>query len=161
MKTTRQKLLFTIRGWVLFFAVSLALSGITAFPVERELYWLLQFKTRMPAALAEFISQCYEGVSQTNLRYPFIAYGYDWLAYAHIVFALIFIGPLRNPVQNIWVIEWAMIACIGIFPLAMIAGPMRGIPLYWRFIDCSFGAIGIIPLIIVRKKILRLKQLQY
>ena len=40
-----------------------------------------------------------------------------------------------------------IVACIAIFPLAMICGPLRGIPFYWRLIDCSFGVIGIIPLV--------------
>ena len=40
-----------------------------------------------------------------------------------------------------------MIACGGVIPLAMICGLLRGIPLYWRFIDCSFSILGVIPLI--------------
>lgn len=160
MKTTQRQLLVSIRAWIIFFMVSLALSGITAFPVETELHWLLQFQNLMPSTLASFITRCYEGIKNTNQLYPFLAYGYDWLAYAHIVFALMFIGPLKDPVKNVWVIEWAMIACIGIFPLAMIAGPVRGIPLYWRFIDCSFGIIGIIPLLIVRRRIIALQKIQ-
>jgi hypothetical protein len=68
-----------------------------------------------------------------------------------------FIGPLRDPVRNIWVIEWAMLACVAVIPLAMIAGPIRGIPVYWRLLDCSFGVIGIIPLWIVRRWIKNMK----
>ena len=82
-----------------------------------------------------------------------MAYGTDWLAFAHIVIAVAFIGPLRDPVKNIWVIEFGIIACIMIFPLALIAGPIRGIPFYWRLIDCMFGAIGIVPLMIVHRLI--------
>lgn len=40
-----------------------------------------------------------------------------------------------------------MFACVAVIPLAMICGPIRGIPLYWRLVDCSFGVIGILPLI--------------
>jgi hypothetical protein len=29
--------------------------------------------------------------------YPFLAYGTDWLAFAHIVIAVFFIGPLVKP----------------------------------------------------------------
>jgi hypothetical protein len=29
----------------------------------------------------------------------------------------------------------------------MICGQVRGIPFYWRLIDCSFGVIGAVPLI--------------
>jgi hypothetical protein len=58
-------------------------------------------------------------------------YGTDWLAFAHLVIAVAFWGPLRDPVRNIWVIEWGMIACVGIVPLALFAGPVRDIPLWW------------------------------
>jgi hypothetical protein len=155
----KRKLLH-IRLMVWFFMIMLALSGITAFPVETELHWLLQFKNTMPNSLADFIQQVYNGIADTNLKYPFLAYGYDWLAFAHLVIALLFIGVLKNPVQNIWVIEWAMIACIAIFPLAFIAGPIRQMPLYWQLIDCSFGVFGIIPLYLCRKWIIQLKQMQ-
>ena len=33
-------------------------------------------------------------------------------------------------------------ACLAVIPLALICGPIRGIPFYWRLIDCSFGVIG-------------------
>jgi hypothetical protein len=83
---------------------------------------------------------------QVNENHSFLLYGYDWLAFAHFVLAILFIGPYRDPVKNIWVIEFGMIACVLIIPLAMIAGPARGIPLGWRLIDCSFGVFGFIPL---------------
>ncbi|HSC40464.1 MAG TPA: hypothetical protein VLD19_21425, partial [Chitinophagaceae bacterium] len=124
---TDKKLLLRIRLLILFFIIALALSGITAFPVETELQSLLARRPQMPAPLAAFITQCYEGISMTNSRYPMLAYGYDWLAFAHLVIAMAFIGPLKDPVKNIWVIEWAMLACIAVIPLAMIAGPIRQI----------------------------------
>jgi hypothetical protein len=40
-----------------------------------------------------------------------------------------------------------------VIPLAMIAGAVRGIPIGWRLIDCSFGVIGSIPLVICRRGI--------
>jgi hypothetical protein len=82
-----------------------------------------------------------------------MAYGTDWLAFAHIVIAVAFIGPLRDPVRNIWVIEFGMIACALVIPLALIFGPLRGIPFFWRLIDCSFGIIGFVPLWLVRREI--------
>jgi len=136
--------------------IALALSGITAFPLETELHWLLGFSNHMPAELAAFFQKVYDALHYTNLHYPMLAYGYDWLAFAHLVIALFFIGPLKDPVKNIWVIEWGMIACVAIIPLAFIAGPIRGIPFYWKCIDCSFGIIGIIPLYIVWKWIRQL-----
>jgi len=98
------------------------------------------------------------GLQVTNVRYPFILYGTDWLAFAHLMIAVAFIGPLRDPVRNIWVIQSGMIACVCIIPLAAIAGPIRGIPFGWSLIDMSFGVVGIIPLIIVCRLTRRLER---
>ena len=152
-----KKQLTRIRAMIVFFMIALALSGITAFPLETELHWLLGFRNAMPDALTAFIAKVYDALQYTNAHYPMLAYGYDWLAFAHIVIALFFIGPLRDPVKNIWVIEWGMIACVAIIPLAFIARPIRGIPLYWTLIDCSFGVFGIIPLYIVWRWIKKLE----
>lgn len=64
-----------------------------------------------------------------------------------------FWGPWRDIIRNIWVIEWGMICCIAIIPLALIAGPMRHIPFWWTLIDMSFGVVGIVPLVVVRRLI--------
>jgi hypothetical protein len=56
------------------------------------------------------MNRVHAGVSETYRLYPFIAYGTDWLAFAHIVIAVAFWGPLKNPVRNVWVIEFGMIA---------------------------------------------------
>lgn len=52
-----------------------------------------------------------------------------------------------------------MIACALVIPLAVICGPIRGIPIYWRLIDCSFGVFGIIPLWLCRNYVVRLKKM--
>lgn len=52
-----------------------------------------------------------------------------------------------------------MIACAGIIPLALICGPIRGIPFFWTLIDMSFGVFGVIPLYVVLRKIRRLEAL--
>jgi hypothetical protein len=41
----------------------------------------------------------------------------------------------------------------------LIAGPLRGIPVFHQIIDCGFGLLGLIPLAIVREKIRRLEKL--
>ena len=154
MNTHRR--LARIRLLILFFMLMLTLSGVTAFATETELQWLLQFGGAMPNALQQWIQQVYNALADTNSKYPFLMYGYDWLAFAHLVIALVFIGPYRDPQRNIWVIDWAIIACICVLPLALIAGPLRGIPLYWQWIDCSFGIVGIIPLLVCRRWIKQL-----
>lgn len=157
MKPGTELQLQKVRRLILFFIIMLLLSGITAFPAETELRWLLQFSSSMPAAMELWLKKVYSAIKDTNNAYPFLMYGYDWLAFAHIVIAIAFIGPYRQPVKNIWIIEWGMIACIGVLPLAFIAGPVRGIPVYWQFIDCSFGIFGIIPLYICRRWIKKLE----
>jgi hypothetical protein len=142
-----------IRIWLTLFVIGLALSGITAFALESELHWLiLHWPLDRDTALFAWIVKAYEALLDNNVRYPFLAYGYDWLAFGHLIIALFFIGPIRRPVENKWVLIIGMIACAGVFPLAFIAGPIRGIPLYWRLIDCSFGVLGIIPLLICYRK---------
>ena len=71
--------------------------------------------------------------------------------------AIAFIGPWRDPVRNVWIIEWGMICCAAIIPLALIAGPVRHIPFWWTVIDMSFGVFGVIPLHFVRRLIKRLE----
>jgi hypothetical protein len=50
----------------------------------------------------------YDAVKTTNASYPYLAYGTDWLAFAHLVIAVAFIGPLMQPVKNVWVIQFGM-----------------------------------------------------
>ncbi|MBV4355733.1 hypothetical protein [Pinibacter aurantiacus] len=149
----------SIRRWIVFFVITLILSGATAFALESELAWLC---TVIPKDihLFFFIQKCYVAIKDMNAQYPFLAYGYDWLAFAHIVIAVAFIGPYRDPVKNIWIIQFGCIACILIWPTAFIAGHVRQIPLYWKLIDCSFGVIGLVPLLICYKKIKRLEVLE-
>jgi hypothetical protein len=133
------------------------------------LHWLLSLwrnadwgsagdERKVRGSIYFWIRNVYGSLQDTNSRYPWLAYGYDWLAFAHLVIALVFIGPLRDPVRNIWIIEFGMMACVAVWPLAAIAGAVRGIPVYWRLIDCSFGVIGLVPLGICYRKTRMLEQ---
>jgi hypothetical protein len=139
--------------------IVLALSGLSAIPVETELNFLSGFFS-LDSNIGRWLDKVYLAFHDTNKNYPFLAYGYDWLAFAHLVLVVLFIGPLRDPVKNKWVIEFGMIACIMIIPFAFIAGYYRGIPLWWRLIDCSFGIIGILPLLICLRQINKLEKFQ-
>lgn len=154
------KLFREIRLWLLFFVILLILSGLTAFPIQTELNWLAQYTHFFPDNLRLWLEKVIAAVNDTYSKYPQLAYGYDWLAFAHIVIGIAFIGPYRDPVRNIWVIEWGMIACVLVPFLAFICGPIREIPFFWRLIDTSFGVFGILPLWYVRKKIRQLATLQ-
>lgn len=156
MLINKKRQLTKIRLLIAFFMLMLVLCGITAFAPETELKWLLQFGGSMAGALQQWLQKVYTAISDANSKYPFLMYGYGWLAFAHLVIALVFIGPYKDPKGNIWVINWTMLACICILPLALIAGPVRGIPFYWQLIDCTFGVFGIIPLLICRRWIKQL-----
>jgi hypothetical protein len=152
-----KQLLRKIRWMLVFFIVALALSGITAFPVYTELEWMQRHGFIHPdTIMGRWLQRVWQGVEETNQKHGFMFYGYDWLAFAHLVIAMAFIGPLRNPVKNIWIIEWAMLACIAVLPLAFICGTIRQIPLFHILIDCSFGVLGLIPLYITYRWIKRL-----
>ena len=133
----------------------LVLSGATAIPLEAELKIMAQWVagTSGPDLWLQKVSNA---LVDTNAKYPFIAYGTDWLAFAHFVIAIAFIGPLRDPVKNIWVVEFGMIACVLVIPFALVMGGVREIPFGWRLIDCSFGVFGIIPLWFCRRLIKQL-----
>lgn len=114
------------------FLIGLVLSGLTAFPLETELRILCSIlgvdPTSPPsnyAGLQHWIAVVAEGLRETYAKYPFIAYGTDWLAFAHLVIAIAFIGPYRDPVRNEWVVTFGIIACLGVIPLALIAGAIR------------------------------------
>jgi hypothetical protein len=151
-----EKKLKQTRAWIVFFIISLFLSGLTAIPLEAELSFLSRCFSPT-TTLGSWIDKVYMALVETNRKYPFIAYGSDWLAFAHFVLAILFIGPLKDPVRNKWVIEFAMIACLLIIPFAFIAGEFRGIPIWWRLIDSSFGVVGLIPLSICHSKIKQLE----
>ncbi len=164
--TKETKLRIRIRFLMIFFMIALALSGITAIPLVWEIGLLNRFLGN-GSFLSQLGPQCpnglhlsIRGLMATNQNYPFMLYGTDWLAFAHIVIAIAFLGPLRDPVKNIWVVEFGLIACVLIVPTAAIFGTIRGIPIFWRIIDCSFGIFGFIPLWIVRRDILALSNLK-
>jgi len=117
--------------WIVI--IGLILSGLTAFPLETELR-LIREHLSIANPFYNWIDTIYNAIKITNRRYPYLSYGTDWLAFAHLVIAIVFIGPLKDPVKNIWVIEFGMIACVLIFPLAFIAGEIRHIPVYWRLL---------------------------
>lgn len=160
---TKPQLLRSIRLWLFLFIVGLILSGLTAFPLEHETRWLTSFLSAhpiLPDSIIPWVTRVHAALQDTGERYPFLAYGTDWLAFAHLILAIAFIGPWRDPIRNKWVLQFGIIACVSVIPLALIAGPIRGIPFPWRLIDCSFGVFGAIPLLICLQKIRRIESLE-
>jgi hypothetical protein len=148
-----------IKRWLYFFMAALLVSGVTAMPVKTEIIFLYKW-TEDIDLIRPWMEKLHTGINETSGKYPFLFYGYDWLAFAHIVLAVLFIGPLKDPLKNKWVIEFGIITCLLIIPFALIAGYARSIPFGWRLLDCSFGVIGIIPLLICLNKINRLEILK-
>lgn len=146
-----------IRLLLVIFIIGLVLSGATAIPLGTEIPALVKFLHQLGLAdssgPAVWLAKIQTALTETNAQFPFLAYGTDWLAFAHFVIAIAFIGPWRDPVKNIWVIEFGMIACVLVVPFALGMGAIRGIPFGWRLIDCSFGVGGIIPLWLCRREI--------
>jgi hypothetical protein len=136
------------------FMLGLVLSGLTAFPLERELGLICSVRGLEHAhphdavhSLDRWLLTIRDGLDDTYAKYPWLAYGTDWLAFAHIVLVVFFVGPMLDPVRNIWVLRAGLVACALVLPLALICGPIRHIPFEWRMIDCSFGIFGSIPLL--------------
>ncbi len=160
-------LLRRIRFITLFFIIALVVSGLTAIPLEWELGLLAKMfgashlnPAQATSGMVEWILKVRESLQQTNAKFPFLAYGTDWLAFGHISIAIAFIGAWRDPVRNIWLFDFGMIACVLIIPWAFVFGALRGIPIYWRLIDCSFGIFGIIPLWLCKKDALKLANME-
>ena len=144
-----------IRIYLVVFMVGLALSGITAFPLVGETGLLVQVADRVAphSAMQAWVARVHAALVATGRAYPYLAYGTDWLAFAHLVLATAFLGPWRDPVRNRWIFQFGLIACVGVLPLALIAGPIRGIPLFWRLGDCCFGVCGAVPLLLALRQV--------
>ena len=135
------------------FVAGLMVSGLTAFPLLAELSLLCRwlgiddpagYKTL--GGLRGWLATVWFGLDKTYAAFPFIGYGTDWLAFGHFIIAMFFIGPFRDPARNAWVLRVGLVACAAVIPLALICGAIRGIPLPWRLLDCSFGVLGALPL---------------
>jgi hypothetical protein len=86
-----------IRIWIII--IGLTLSGLTAFPIETELRWLYEHVMINPEFMREWLFAVYHAVKYTNQTYPYLSYGTDWLAFAHLLFAVLFVGALKDPVK--------------------------------------------------------------
>jgi hypothetical protein len=142
------------RASLLLFVAGLLVSGLTAGPLLAELRLLCAW-LGVPAGagaaglggLRFWLVTVREGLERTYAAYPWVAYGTDWLAFAHVAIAVFFVGPYLEPARNRWVLQAGLACCALVVPTALIAGALRGIPLYWRLLDCSFGVFGSVPLL--------------
>ncbi len=129
-------------------------SGATAINPHWFLYPLVQWAKTLPAnAFSSWVLHVYQLLVFIHAKYPFLLYGYDWLAFAHFLIGMLFFGLLKDPVRNQWLVQFGINAAILIIPFAIVFGQLRQIPVGWTLIDCSFTAGALIPLLIIRKQI--------
>lgn len=146
MKKENKQIKLLLSGYI----IALVISGATAMIVPEGIAWLHE---KIPTSWSVIYQWIHYVHVQIQASPKFLLYGFDWLAFAHYVIAMSFYGVWKDPVRNKWVIEWAMLASIAIFPLAFIMGYIRGIPFWWQLIDCSFGVVSMIPLIMIHRRI--------
>lgn len=148
-----------VRFILVLFSAGLVLSGATALvPLKglnllHPLYAPGSFLDDAWPAMAAWLSLVREGLTQTYASYPFLAYGYDWLAFGHFIIAIPFLIAARDPLRNTWVVQFGIAACLLVLPHAIIFGAIRGIPLFWRIVDTLFGLGGLILLLIIRARL--------
>lgn len=165
-QTDRPQLKARARFWISIIILGLFLSGATAIPLNSEVSWLAKISganiTPSPerSGLQKWISTVQTGLEDTSNNHPFLFYGTDWLAFGHFMIALVFVGPWLDPARNLWILRFGMIACVCVIPYAFIFGAVRGIPIFWRLIDCSFGVFGFIPAWLAYRCAIRLEQIQ-
>ena len=151
-----------IRSLLVIFISALVFSGLTALPIETELKHIVMAMHNVDwnRSLPGWLDHVCIAVADTNSKYPFLAYGTDWLAFAHLIIAVAFVGPLRDPIKNKWVVEFGIIACAAVIPWALVAGEVRDIPFFWRLFDCLFGIGGGLLLILCYFNIRKLETLK-
>jgi hypothetical protein len=135
------------------FIIGLLISGATAIPLTTEVGMLVRMlgADHGSTGWLGWLVQIRDALRTTEMQYPFLFYGTDWLAFGHFIIALAFVGVLRDPVRNRWLFDFGLIACVLVIPYALVFGGLRGIPVWWRLIDCSFGVFGFLPLWFCRK----------
>lgn len=145
-------LLTRIRLCLALLMAGLLLKGLAGFPLLRESQALLDLLAHFGAGtpLFDWILRVHLALAATATTAPFLALSTDTLALANILFALLFLGPYRDPLRNRWVINFGLLTCVGMLLLIVIAGPLRGIPLFWRYLDASITLLYTLPLLLCR-----------
>jgi len=148
-----------IRWLTWFFIFGLVVNGATAIPLLPEVNWLANILggDEKSSALVGWLWRIRDALAQTQAQHPVLFYGTDWLAFGHFVIAIALVGALRDPVRNRWLFDFGLIACVLVIPFALVFGGVRGIPAWWRLVDCSFGVFGFIPLWFCRRWALELE----
>lgn len=147
-----------IKASLIITIIGLLLNGISAVPLHTELNILLSNSDAFPKFLRDWFMYVNKGVNEISGHYNFMRYGFDWLGFAHLLVAIAFIGPLKDPIKNEWVVRWGMIASALSVLMAFGWERLRAIPLWWSFIDASIAIVAFIILWLCNKWIQELKR---
>ena len=158
--TTKEKQLRRqIKMVIILTIIGLLLNGASAVPLRTEMNLLLSNSDSFPQFLRDWWVYVNQGVLETSDKYDFMRYGFDWLGFAHLLIAIAFIGPLRDPVKNQWVVQWGMIAAALSIAVAFGWERVRNIPVWWSFIDAGISYVAFVLLWICNRWIGQLKML--
>jgi hypothetical protein len=142
-----------VRRWTVFFVAGLLLSGATALPIPTQLELAVRVLGEdmgagglVPHAVTAWLQTLRDGIRATEAGAPFMFYGTDWLAFGHFAIAAAFVGAWRDPLRNRWLFTYGMWVCAAVPVWALVCGPVRGIPFWWRCVDASFGIVGFVPM---------------
>ena len=142
---------------LLIVAFGLFVSGVTVWPAIAELKLAVRLMTlcnsNPSGELHAFVLKVIEGLEATNAKYPFLLYAHDWLAFAHIMLAILFAGAARDPVRNKWIVQCGLIMCASVPILAGICISIRELPGWWFWIDFAFAPGAALPLWIAYRDI--------
>jgi len=159
MQTSEIKLRRKIKAVIIITIIGLLLNGISAVPLQTELKMLLSNPGSLPAFLGDWWIYVQKGVHDTTKNYRFMRYGFDWLAFAHLLIAIAFIGPLKDPIKNEWVVRWGMTASALSVVMALGWEQRRAIPFWWSCIDASIALVAFIILLLCNNWIQQLKRI--
>src|SRR5438874_13677931 len=85
--------------WLTWIVIAgLFFGGATAIPLQTELNWVVRVVgADQPAAggISQWLVRVRDALNDIYARYPFMAYGTDWLAFGHFMIALAFTWALR------------------------------------------------------------------
>ena len=147
-----------MRAKLMLFIVAFGLfvAGVTIWPAIAELKAVVRLiwgNSTPSGELHAFLLKAIEGLEATNANYPFMLYAHDWLAFAHIMLAVMFAGAARDPVRNKWIVQCGLIMCVCVPILAGICILIRELPSWWFWIDFAFAPGAALPLWIAYRDI--------
>ena len=130
------------------FIIALLLAALTAWflipaaSIARRLLGEGTLAGSCLPSLARWAALIEEALGETKEKHPFMFYGTDWVGFAHLVMAIACLGAARDPVRNMWVLQFGMVGCSLMIPMTLITGIARGLPWFWQLFDCIIGAAG-------------------